>query len=51
MKPSEIIDKKVEETEYDYRSSCGANNCECYTNSIKIDAIIEYLDEQQQLTK
>jgi len=43
-KPSEIIDKLVNETVFDYRDHCGANNCECYNNSVKIDAIIKFLD-------
>ncbi len=45
MKPSEKIDKIIAETKYDYRDPCGANNCECYNNSIKLNAVIEVLDE------
>ncbi len=44
-KTSRRIEKIVDETEYDYREPCGGNNCECYNNSVKIDAIIIILDE------
>ena len=46
MKPSEIIEKIVEATPYDYLTPCGANNCECYNNSVKIEAIIKLLDSK-----
>lgn len=45
MKPSDIIEDIINKTEYDYRDPCGANNCECYNNSIAIQAIIKYLDD------
>jgi len=48
MVPSKRINKISDETLYDYRDACGANNCECYENSVKIDAIIQYLDEQHK---
>lgn len=47
QKPSEIIKSLVKSIEYDYRDPCGANNCECYKNSIKIDAILKYLDMKE----
>lgn len=47
-KPSWIIDEIVEDTDYDYRDSCGAINCVCYENSVKIDAIIKYLDKLEE---
>jgi hypothetical protein len=46
MRINQIIDKIVEETPYDYRDPCGANNCECYENSIKIDTIIKVFQER-----
>ncbi len=39
------IDEIVNKIDYDYRDSCGANNCECYKNSVKIDAIIKVLNQ------
>jgi len=44
-KPSELIEKLINDTDFDYRDSCGANNCECYNNDVKIDAIIKVLDK------
>lgn len=41
------MDKEVSETEYDYRAVCGANNCECYNNSVKIEALIKIIDKNQ----
>ena len=41
----QIIDTKP----FDYRDPCGANNCECYNNSVKIDAIIKALSEISRL--
>jgi len=43
----DVIKEIVNNTEYDYRDSCGANNCECYENSVTIDAIIQYLESQR----
>lgn len=42
-KPSERIGEM--KIAFDYRDSCGANNCECYSNSVQIQSIIQYLDE------
>ena len=41
-----FVDDYVNKEEFDYRDSCGANSCECYDNSIRIDAIIAYLQQQ-----
>lgn len=44
--PSTAIDDIIKDIQYDYRDTCGAHNCECYENSVKIDAIIKYLDNK-----
>lgn len=43
-RPSESIQKIIDGIEYDWRDSCGAVNCECYENSVKLEAIVKYLD-------
>lgn len=45
QKPSEEIMQIVKETQFDYRTPCGANNCECYENSVKIEAILQWIDD------
>lgn len=42
---SGFVDDFVANTPYDWRSPCGANNCECYENSKKIEAVIDYLSK------
>lgn len=41
-----FLDEYLGNVDYDYRDSCGAHNCECYNNSIKIDALIKYLESK-----
>lgn len=52
MKPSELIQKKINEREflsYDRGSGCGSVDCECYQNAAIADYALVFLDRLAEL--